>query len=212
MPVCLMRTADDTDWSFCLKAVSYDGKPVTLRFPMASLYANMGKLVAELAQHGVLVEDERRFRTFLLRCLEDRDALPRQRGTQKMGFATLPTQDGSLALATCCQSKRLSRRVSPLPKTSSCSTASKPPYTRPSTPAARWRTGKPAERTRGQTLYTFALILAFGAPLLPLSNTENGAIHFFAKTSLGKTLIEQLAATVFAAVRHPTSADHPPWC
>jgi len=94
LPVRLMRTADDTDWSLCLKAVSYDGKPVARWFPLASLYGNMGKIVADLAQYGVIVENERQFRAFLLRCLDNRDALPRQRGTQKMGFVTMPTDQG----------------------------------------------------------------------------------------------------------------------
>lgn len=210
MPVCLMRTADDTDWSFCLKAVSYDGKPVTLWFPMASLYANMGKLVAELAQHGVLVEDERRFRTFLLRCLEDRDALPRQRGTQKMGFATLPTQDGSLKVGYVLPEQTIVPTGVALAEDvvlfDSVKTAVHQAFHASGT-LEDWQAL--AERTRGHALHTFALCLAFGAPLLSLSNTENGAIHFFAKTSLGKTLIEQLAATVFGCGAAPNFGGSP---
>lgn len=210
MPVCLMRTADDTDWSFCLKAVSYDGKPVTLWFPMASLYANMGKLVAELAQHGVLVEDERRFRTFLLRCLEDRDALPRQRGTQKMGFAPLPTQDGSLKVGYVLPEQTIVPTGVALAEDlilfDSVKTAVHQAF-HASGSLEDWQAL--AERTRGHALYTFALCLAFGAPLLSVSNTENGAIHFFAKTSLGKTLIEQLAATVFGCGAAPNFGGSP---
>lgn len=205
MPVCLMRTADDTDWSFCLKAVSYDGKPVALWFPMASLYGSLGKVVAELSQRGVFVEDERRFRAFLLRCLEDRDALPRQRGMLKMGFASLPTQDGSCKVGYVLPAQTIVPTGVALAEDvvlfDSVKTAVHQAF-HASGSLEDWLVL--AERTRGHPLYTFALILAFGAPLLPLSNTENGAIHFFAKTSLGKTLIEQLAATVFGCGAAPT--------
>jgi len=210
LPVCLMRTADDTDWSLCLKAVSYDGNPVALWFPMASLYGSLGKVVAELSQRGVFVEDERRFRAFLLRCLEDRDALPRQRGTLKMGFASLPTQDGSCKVGYVLPAQTIVPTGVALAEDvvlfDSVKTAVHQAF-HASGSLEDWLVL--AERTRGHQLYTFALILAFGAPLLPLSNTENGGIHFFAKTSLGKTLIEQLAATVFGCGAAPNFGGSP---
>ena len=210
LPVCLMRTADDTDWSFCLKAVSYDGKPVALWFPMASLYSSLGKIVAELSQRGVLVEDERRFRAFLLRCLEDRDALPRQRGTLKMGFASLPTQDGSCKVGYVLPAQTIVPTGVALAEDvvlfDSVKTAVHQAFHASGT-LEDWQAL--AERTRGHALHTFALCLAFGAPLLSLSNTENGGIHFFAKTSLGKTLIEQLAATVFGCGAAPNFGGSP---
>lgn len=210
LPVRLMRTADDTDWSLCLKAVSYDGKPVARWFPLASLYGNLGKIVADLAQHGVLVEDERQFRAFLLRCLDNRDALPRQRGTQKMGFVTMPTDQGVAKVCYVLPEQTIVPTgvtlVEDVVLFDSVKTAVHQAFHVSGT-MEEWQAL--AERTRGHALYTFALCLAFGAPLLPFSNTENGGTHFFSKTSLGKTLIEQLAATVFGSGAAPNFGGAP---
>ncbi len=204
LPSRLMRTAEGTGWSVCLEAVSYDGQPVARWFPMTDCYAHLGKVVAELAQHGVFVEDERHFRTFLIRCLDNRNALPRQRGSLTMGFVTAPTQDGRAKVCYVLPNETLYPTgvtfVEDVVLFDSVKTAVYRAY------HARgsfedWR--GVAERTRGNRLYTFALSLAFGAPLLSPSHTENGGIHCYAKTSLGKTLIQQLAATVFGCGAAP---------
>lgn len=38
---------------------------------MSSILTGIGKVVAELAQRGVIIEDERRFGVFLRRCLDN---------------------------------------------------------------------------------------------------------------------------------------------
>lgn len=210
LPICLMRTAEGGLWSVCLLALAHDGTVVCLWFPMSSILTGIGKVVAELAQRGVIIEDERRFGVFLRRCLDNRDALRRQRGTLKMGFTHLPTQDDSLKVGFVLPEQTLVPTGVALAEEvvlfDNVKTAVHQAFHASGT-IEDWR--GLAERTRGNRLHTFALILAFGSPLLSFSNTENGGIHFFAKTSLGKTLIEQLAATVFGSGAAPNFGGAP---
>ncbi len=62
--------------------------------------------------------------------------------------------------------------------------------------ADEWREG-PAKMASGHALSVLAISAALAGPLLGLAGIEGGGVHFFGQSSIGKTTLLQLAASVW---------------
>lgn len=198
-PVCVdgrVCSEAETSWALRVCALNPKRKKVELLVEMERLHSGKSAIAA-LANLGVSVLKPALFVPFL-QLSSDRPGLPEIIGASRMGFASAPLADGASSLCFVLPGqtiypagKAIAEEVVLLPRAK----ASIHRAFRQGGTLEQWQAL--AEKTRGNALETFALALAFAAPLQPFSNTENGTVHMYGTTSRGKTLVLQLAATVF---------------
>lgn len=70
---------------------------------------------------------------------------------------------------------------------------------------ADWKTHV-VQPCRGNPFLIFSICLALAGPLLKAAKTETGGIHFYGRTSRGKTTAAQVAASVFGCGADPSDA------
>lgn len=63
-----------------------------------------------------------------------------------------------------------------------------------------------AEPCRGNPFLVFSLCLAFAGPLVKAARAESGGIHFYGRSSRGKTTAAQVAASVFGCGADPSDS------
>jgi hypothetical protein len=211
-PLCvdaLVRSATGSMWNARVRALSLDEKMVELLVPLDSLNAGKGAWVGELASLGVPILNEAALRRYALLSLTNMN-LPRMLGVAQMGFTQTMRADGSPTLCYVTPGEtyfpdgvNVQEEVVMLRQ---ALTQVHRGYFVSGT-ETEWK--EMVGVTRCNHLQTFGLCLAFATPLLPFSKTENGGVHIYCRTSRGKTLVLQLAVTVFGNGSRPDIGGQP---
>ena len=193
----LVRSGISSGWAVRVRALNREKKVVEVFVSNTDLQGGKTAVASEFANLGVSVLKPAEFSQYLMLSQASTD-LPYLLGVDSMGFTQAPADDGETMLCFVLPGETLY---------SDGVTMAEDVVLLPRAQAAIHRAyrcrGSLAEwqalvaQTRGNALQTVGIALAFAAPLLPFGNVEDGGVHIYGHTSRGKTIVLQLAATVF---------------
>jgi putative DNA primase/helicase len=179
----LVRDADSTNWGRVLEFVDADDVPHEWVMPMATLVGDGLDLCRELAQLGLDIDPSPRARALLVKYLVGCKPDARGRCVQKTGWYrnvfVLPDRTiGSDTENVLYQSEKAGKH-----------------YAQVGT-LAEWRhhVGTPCS---GNSRLMLSVCAAFAGPLLHLVGQDSGGIHFVGPSSIGKTTLLGVGASVF---------------
>jgi putative DNA primase/helicase len=206
----LLRSPQNTQWTAQIRSINLDGQPIEILAPLTSLSGRQSSLAADLASQGVPVIHEAALRRYVLACINTPN-LRRYIGAARMGYLSVPLRDNGHSLCFVLPGEILYPEGAEVAEEAVMLASYKVPahrgYYRRGT-LEDWQ--QMVNATRENPLFTFALIMSLSGPLLQLSNTENGGIHFYGPTSRGKTTAAQLAVTLWGNGATPSMATAEP--
>lgn len=193
----LVRSGISSGWAVRVRALNREKKVVEVFVSNADLQGGKTAVASEFANLGVVVLKPVEFSQYLMLAQASTE-LPYLLGVDSMGFTQAPADDGGTTLCFVLPGVTLyadgvtmAEDVVLLPRAQAA--IHRAYQCRGS--LAEWQAL--VAQTRGNALQTVGLALAFAAPLLPFGNVEDGGVHIYGHTSRGKTIVLQLAATVF---------------
>ncbi|MGJ0486014.1 MAG: DUF927 domain-containing protein [Methylomicrobium sp.] len=206
----LLRSPQNTQWTAQIRSFNLDGQPIEILAPLTSLNGRQSSLAADLASQGVPVINEGALRRYVLACINTPN-LQRYIGAVRMGYLSVPLRNNGNSLCFVLPGEILYPDDAEVAEEAVMLASYKVPahrgYYRRGT-LEEWQ--QMVNATRENPLFTFALIMSLSGPLLQLSNTENGGIHFYGQTSRGKTTAAQLAVTPWGNGATPSMATAEP--
>ena len=201
----LTRDTKAEDWSLAIEFVNRDGDRRRVVVSYASILNGGSTLMRGLAARGLLVLPlgEALFRSFLAASAADPD-MPRHRAIRKLGFARLPASGGP-GLAFMLPRQTLLAQAMEGPAET---LVFQPPIDSPAFAAYRASGTLEAWQAMiapltGNPLFVFALCAGLAGPFVELAGVDNTIVHFHGPSSVGKTTLLQLAASVWGAALDP---------
>ncbi len=181
------RDGGSADWGRLLEWNDDDNILHTWSMPAALLQGDGLDVRRELAHGGLHIAPGVKARNLLTAYLQTAPVEVRARSVRKLGW-----HDGVYVTATGVYGASVDERpvfqneATLLPESSATGTTDE------------WRT-EVASLAQGNSRLTFALCVAFAAPLLELTGEDSGGFHLRGSSSTGKTTALRLAASVYGS-------------